>query len=149
MNEDIKIAFLCDGKACKNCDRPIIPCHHTTDIEHAVNFSKHEERYFYERISMIRPEGTFVSRIGMAATYEQLAEECSELAHACLKHARVLRGVNPTPNTTEKTIKDVNEELADVTLLYKDLGLYPSEQLMQDKYERFLSRWNEAHGQTN
>lgn len=40
--------------------------------------------------------------IGEAATYELLAEECIELAHAALKMARVKRGENPTPATEEK-----------------------------------------------
>ena len=41
----------------------------------------------------------FKEEIGTAATYEMLAEECSELAQACLKYARILRGENPTPKT--------------------------------------------------
>lgn len=31
-----------------------------------------------------------VDRIGLPATLEQTAEECAELAHACLKEARRL-----------------------------------------------------------
>lgn len=41
-----------------------------------------------------------VDRIGLPALLEQTAEECTELAHACLKEARRLRGENPTPKTT-------------------------------------------------
>ena len=41
-----------------------------------------------------------VDRIGKPAMLEQTAEECAELAHACLKEARRLRGENPTPKTT-------------------------------------------------
>ena len=34
---------------------------------------------------------TIVDRIGKPAMLEQTAEECAELAHACLKEARRLR----------------------------------------------------------
>ena len=37
-----------------------------------------------------------------AVLYEQLAEECNELAQACLKKARKLRGENYTPKTIEE-----------------------------------------------
>ena len=45
---------------------------------------------------------TIVDRIGLPALLEQTAEECTELAHACLKEARRLRGENPTPCTAEE-----------------------------------------------
>ena len=38
-----------------------------------------------------------IDSIGLPAVLEQLAEECSELAQASLKYARLLRGENPTP----------------------------------------------------
>ena len=40
-----------------------------------------------------------IDTIGLPAMLEQLAEECSELAQASLKYARLLRGENPTPKT--------------------------------------------------
>ena len=43
-----------------------------------------------------------VDRIGLPATLEQTAEECAELAHACLKEARRMQGENPTPKTTHE-----------------------------------------------
>ena len=36
---------------------------------------------------------TIIERIGKPALLEQTAEECAELAHACLKEARRLREV--------------------------------------------------------
>lgn len=57
-----------------------------------------------------------VDRIGLPATLEQTAEECAELAHACLKEARRLRGENPTPCTAEECKKSIEEEMADVAL---------------------------------
>lgn len=55
--------------------------------------------------------------IGVAALYENLAEEAIELAHAALKTARALRNENPTPITTNEANNHVLEELQDVYLL--------------------------------
>ena len=57
-----------------------------------------------------------VDRIGKPAMLEQTAEECAELAHACLKEARRLRGENPTPCTAEECKAAIMEEMADVAL---------------------------------
>lgn len=54
--------------------------------------------------------------IGEPATLEQLAEECTELAHACLKLARVERGENPTPKLKHECTYAVIEEVADVEI---------------------------------
>ena len=53
----------------------------------------------------------------------QLAEEASELAQAALKLRRVYDGTNPTPTTSEKAYNNLHEEIADVKLLLKVLGL--------------------------
>lgn len=55
-----------------------------------------------------------VDRIGLPALLEQTAEECAELAHACLKEARRLRGENPTPCTEEECYSKIVAEEADV-----------------------------------
>ena len=39
--EDANIAYICDGLSCTDC--PGEECHHTFDVEHAVNF-KNEKR---------------------------------------------------------------------------------------------------------
>lgn len=54
--------------------------------------------------------------IGEPALLEQLAEECSELAQAALKLARLERGENPTPKKQKECVKSLTEELADVEL---------------------------------
>lgn len=53
-------------------------------------------------------------QIGEAAALEQLAEECTELAQACLKKARILRKENPTPTTIEEADRAIKEEKQDV-----------------------------------
>lgn len=48
----------------------------------------------------------FPDLVGEPAVYESLAEECSELAKAAQKMARVLRNENPTPVTEEEAKKN-------------------------------------------
>jgi len=57
-----------------------------------------------------------IDSIGLPAMLEQLAEECSELAQASLKYARLLRGENPTPKTEAECLEALTEEMADVEL---------------------------------
>lgn len=57
-----------------------------------------------------------VDKIGVPALLEQTAEECCELAHACLKMARKLRDENPTPRQIEDIRDDLVEEIADAHL---------------------------------
>ncbi len=52
--------------------------------------------------------------IGESAVLEQTAEECAELAHACLKMARKNRGDNPTPAEEIRISDCIHEELADL-----------------------------------
>lgn len=59
---------------------------------------------------------TIVEQIGVPALLEQTAEECCELAQACLKMARKLRDENPTPKSVEDIRDNLVEEMADVHL---------------------------------
>ena len=58
-----------------------------------------------------------IEAIGTPATLELLAEECTELAQAALKTARVLRGENPTPTTLDEAVNHLAEEMADVEIM--------------------------------
>lgn len=78
--------------------------------------------------------------IGEAATYELLAEECIELAHAALKMARVKRGENPTPATEEKVKKSIVEDWMDVNICAEDLDLPLNLDIYEEKTERFKRR---------
>ena len=60
-------------------------------------------------------------RIGLPAMLEQMAEECNELSHACLKYSRYLRNENPTYTEPEEMIRNINEEMADVTITLGEL----------------------------
>ena len=76
----------------------------------------------------------------------QLAEEASELAQAALKLRRVYGDSNPTPTTYEDAIANLHEEIADVKLLLKVLGLDdPNDRAkhahtMQAKLNRWVNR---------
>lgn len=60
-----------------------------------------------------------IKEIGAPAMLEQCAEECTELAHACLKLSRKMRDENPTPKTKEECFQNLVEEMADVSLCIK------------------------------
>lgn len=62
---------------------------------------------------------SIVEKIGVPALLEQTAEECCELAQACLKMARKLRDENPTPKSVEDIRDNLIEEMADVHLCRK------------------------------
>ncbi len=60
--------------------------------------------------------------IGKSAMLEQTAEECSELAQACLKLSRKYRGENYTPRTQEEIESHLLEEIADVMICIDELS---------------------------
>jgi hypothetical protein len=58
-----------------------------------------------------------IEKIGKPAMLEQTAEECVELAHACLKLARYYRNENKVyGKTKEEMLDDLTEEMADVDI---------------------------------
>ena len=60
--------------------------------------------------------------IGTPAMLEQTAEEANELAFACLKLARMLRGENKVYGRTEEELVDnLEEEFADVLVCLDQL----------------------------
>lgn len=64
--------------------------------------------------------------IGAPATLEQMAEECNELAHACLKYARYLRGENLVHGKTkEEMLENLHEEMADVYVSLREVRKIP------------------------
>ena len=86
-----------------------------------------------------------IDTIGLPAMLEQLAEECSELAQASLKYARLLRGDNPTPKTEQECLEALTEETADVYLcmnLIMFAGVAGAETVEHITAEKF-ARWKE------
>ena len=87
-----------------------------------------------------------VDRIGLPALLEQTAEECAELAHACLKEARRLRGENPTPKTMPECWLAISEELVDLQLcmeLLEGAGYGADPVAAADQRAAKLLRWRE------
>lgn len=78
-----------------------------------------------------------VEKVGLPAVYENLAEECTELAQAALKMARILRKENPTPKSQIDVEHDIDEEFNDVILIASLLKLRVDEEQMNRK----LARW--------
>jgi len=85
-----------------------------------------------------------IEKIGRPAMLEQLAEEASELAQACLKLARKERGENPTPLNMREIDEAIYEEYTDVIQCTRELGLSVNWEQFREKEERFLRRWNET-----
>ncbi len=81
-----------------------------------------------------------IEMIGSAAMLEQLAEEATELAHAALKAARVVRGENPTPVTLAEAAVNLREEYTDVVQCAKGVDLKIDYRQIQEKTVRFKSR---------
>ena len=91
-----------------------------------------------------------ICSLGEPALLEQLAEECSELAQAALKLARLKRGENPTPKTEEECVKDLLEELGDVNLCMSVIEANRCIHircLSVDKKARWAQRIREARGE--
>ena len=92
-----------------------------------------------------------IDTIGLPAVLEQLAEECSELAQASLKYARLLRGENPTPKTEQECLESLMEETADVELCNSLLmtadhvDFDAVMELIEVKDKRWHKRIQEAH----
>ena len=78
------------------------------------------------------------------ALYEQLAEECSELAQAALKKARKLRNENYTPKTMDEIDADILEEYNDVRLCTMALNLSDNPWAITNKLNRWIRRNTEG-----
>lgn len=84
-----------------------------------------------------------ISKIGLPATLEQLAEEAAELSQAALKVARIIRRENPTPVGYCQAVDNLKEEVADVRLCLKvleDAFIMNTEETEGVKLNRWLDR---------
>lgn len=88
-------------------------------------------------------EPSILECIGPAAMLEMLAEEATELAHAALKMARVIRNENPTPVKKKDAAKKVIEEFTDVVQCALELDLDADKVQIVKKTMRFQARWSE------
>mgnify|MGYP004457703805 FL=1 len=53
---DVKVAYVCDRKACNGCSVTQNPeCSHTLDINHAVNFKKFDDKHYMEVADISHP----------------------------------------------------------------------------------------------
>lgn len=89
---------------------------------------------------MVPEKGDIISIIGEAAVWEQLAEECTELAKAALKMARKLRMENPTPLTMAEIQNSIADEWGDVLNCAWELDVKSDYKLQDAKMIRWMSR---------
>lgn len=83
------------------------------------------------------------TQIFEAARYEQLAEECTELAKAALKKARKIRRQNYTPLTMAEIDDNLIEEFNDVVLAAKTCDLEIDKDIISAKLQRWIDRVTE------
>lgn len=74
--------------------------------------------------------------IGTPAMLEQTAEECTELAQACLKLARLMRGENAVHKSLTDILDNLHEEIADVEICIGEL------KRSRTVCEETLTKWN-------
>lgn len=86
-----------------------------------------------------------LEQTGEAAVLEQTAEECTELAHACLKMARKLRAESQTPAAEAEICERIHEELADLMTCVDVLINIPwiNTKKVQEIQIRKARRWGE------
>lgn len=84
------------------------------------------------------------NNVSDAVLYEQLAEECNELAKAALKKARKLRNENYTPKTMEEINNELYEEFTDVMLVSDTCQLTIDPETYRDKLKRWRARLSNA-----
>lgn len=89
---------------------------------------------------MTENEHYILKKVSKPALYEQLAEECTELAQASLKMARKLRGENPTPKDENEIMTNIVEECSDVVGCLRIIGIHPDKATMANKNERWVKR---------
>ena len=91
-----------------------------------------------------------VKRLGEGELLLQLVEELLELALACLKRRRSKLQVNPTPVTPEEARENMIEELADVSVCRRALGLDTDNRPVMLQVTRTMNektqRWGERLG---
>lgn len=78
------------------------------------------------------------------AAYEQLAEECTELAHAALKMARIERGENPTPAMHDLASYNLKEEFTDILICAYVLEMTTDNEVFDRKLQRWCKRMEEG-----
>lgn len=89
--------------------------------------------------------------IGVPALLGQTAEECAELAHACLKLQRIMMGTNPTPVKRDAAEKALLEESMDLetclVCLESEASIKTTDyQLGFKKRQRWEERINDLKG---
>lgn len=94
-------------------------------------------------------------KVGEPALLEQLAEECGELAMACLKlghtaqkMARKERNENPTPKTFGECMEEFYVEAADLEISLEAVMLSPMVQVSRINYyyDKHKKRWRDRLG---
>lgn len=99
-----------------------------------MNLEEREAKFFYLQ-----------KQLSSEAIFEQLAEECCELAQASLKYIRALGNGNPTPVLPSQALFNILEEANDVYLCLMAANIFPKDRELDRKLERWYNRVKEAN----
>lgn len=81
------------------------------------------------------------ANLSYPALLAQLAEECAELSHAALKYRRAMVKENPTPVKTSAASAAMLEEIADILLVLRVIGIDMDSGYIVRVQEYKASRW--------
>ena len=98
---------------------------------------------------MAKETTKLVDKIGMPALLELMAEEATELAHACQKAARLSRDENPSPgHTMDELMDQVEQEMADVYVTLREMRKtqYVNDMHVSSEIDKKRRRMNERLG---
>ena len=82
---------------------------------HAFSHAKANSSYAFKEKKVL------IEKIGKEQMLLQTAEECTELAQACLKMARKMNGKNPTDKSFKTLQANLEEEITDVMICLEEL----------------------------
>lgn len=82
------------------------------------------------------------SKLSKPELLAALAEECVELAHACLKYRRAITQENPTPVTQEECLVSLKDEISDVMNILVSTDIVDSESSVESLCSEYkATRW--------
>lgn len=106
-----------------------------------ADLAKTASNYIKERVNKrAQLESDILLLAGEHKVSRQLAEECCELAQACIKFQRTLEIPSDTPLTREEATLMLIEEFTDVLVCAAVLGLMEDADMFDAKLERWKNR---------
>ena len=110
-----------------------------------MEFAEREEMNLRKTIQVKEKIKYLRDYLSNDALYEQLAEECCELAQASLKYLRSTGNGNPTPVDQKEAFIHILEEATDVYLCMLVNDIFPDMYHLEEKLDRWYGRVKEVN----